>query len=300
MFGSINIDISVRSERLPKAGETLIGGRALLSPGGKGANQAHAAQRFGVPTRLLGMVGGDAFAEPALASLAAAGVDLGGVSVSPNEATGLALITIDETGDNTIVVAPGANLAARASQVPDAALRDSRVLLLQLEVPPAESLALARRARGMGCKVMLNASPWAAGLPLDASVVNLVIVNTLELEALGARSGIDGTAPADRARALARSLGLDVLVTLGADGAFLAHADGRDAAVPALAVSPVDTTGAGDTFAGVFAAAVASGRPAQQAMRFASVAAGLACLKPGAQVAQPDRAAIDERIANGS
>jgi len=297
VFGSINLDVSVRSKRLPLPGETVIGGAALLSPGGKGANQAHAAQRFGVPTRLYGMVGGDAFAAPALAGLVAAGVDLSGVGVSDTDATGLALITVGESGENAIVVAPGANLAARAAQVPDAALQGSRVLLLQLEVKPAESFAIARRAKRLGCKVILNAAPLTAGLQLDRSAVDLLLVNAIELEQLCAQCATCGIDPMDSARALARLLQLDVLVTLGAAGSFLAHADGRHAAARALAVSPVDTTGAGDTFAGVFAAAVASGHPAPEAMQLASVAAGLACLLPGAQVAQPDRAAIEARLA---
>jgi len=146
VFGSINLDVSVRAPQLPHAGETLLGGAALLSPGGKGANQAHAAQRFGVATRLFAMVGDDSFAAPALACLVAAGVDTGGVGVSSGDSTGLALITVSEAGENTIVVASGANLAARAAQVSDAVLKDSRVLLLQLELAPAESFALAERA----------------------------------------------------------------------------------------------------------------------------------------------------------
>ncbi len=296
VFGAINLDVSVRCQRLPQPGETVLGTGVLLSPGGKGANQAHAARRFGAPTRLFGMVGNDAFAEPALACLRGAGVDLGGVGVSPSGATGIAAISVSDSGDNTIVVAPGANLAARADQVSDAALRDTRVLLLQLEVPAAESLALARRARRLGCRVILNPSPWPAGAPPDTSAADLLIVNALELDQLGAHWRIHATAPLDRARLLAQSLQLDVLVTLGAEGSFLAHSDGREAAGRALAVQALDSTGAGDTFAGVFAAAIAGGESAQRAMDLASVAAGLACLQPGAQVAQPDRVAIEAHI----
>lgn len=295
VFGSINLDVSVGCARLPWPGETLMGTKALLSPGGKGANQAHAARRFGVPTRLFGKVGSDAFAAPALATLADAGVDLSGVAVSGNDATGLATITVSEAGENTIIVAPGANLAARASQVPDAALQASRVLLLQLEVPWPESLALARRARSAGCKVVLNASPLQQGAALELDSVDLLIVNSVELDQLCAQRGIDGS-PTQRARRLADSLHIDVLVTLGAEGSWLMQADGQQLHARALPVKPVDTTGAGDTYAGVLCAALASGEPPQQAMAFASVAASLACLRAGAQLAQPPRAELDAHL----
>ncbi|HMC16727.1 MAG TPA: PfkB family carbohydrate kinase [Albitalea sp.] len=203
VFGSINLDVSVRCAQLPAAGETVLGSAALLSPGGKGANQAHAAQRFGVPTRLFGAVGVDGFAMPALASLRDAGVGLGGVAELAHEATGLAMITVGEDGDNSIVVAPGANALARAAQVSDAVLRASRVLLLQLEVPAEESFALARRARAAGCRVVLNASPLAPSLEIDAASLDLVIVNMLELEQLCLQRGVSRSDAAQRALALA-------------------------------------------------------------------------------------------------
>lgn len=296
VFGSINLDVSVGCAHLPRPGETLMGTNALLSPGGKGANQANAARRFGVPTRLFGKVGADAFAAPALATLADNGADLSGVAVSGTDTTGLATITVSSTGENTIIVAPGANLAACASQVPDAALQASRVLLLQLEVPWPESLALARRARSAGCKVVLNASPLQHDTPLQFDVVDLLIVNNVELDQLCAQRGIDGS-PTQRARRLADALHIDVLVTLGGNGSWLMQADGQQVHARALPVQAVDTTGAGDTYAGVLCAALASGEPPQQAMAFASVAASLACRHAGAQVAQPSRAELDAHIA---
>jgi len=295
VFGSINLDVSVGCAHLPRPGETLLGTDALLSPGGKGANQAHAARRFGVPVRLFGTVGGDAFAGPALAKLADSGVDLSGVAVSGADATGLATITVNQAGENAIIVAPGANLASCASQVPNAVLRASGVLLLQLEVPWPESLALARRARSAGCKVVLNASPLQQHAALELDAVDLLIVNGVELGQLCAQHGIDGS-PMQRARRLADTQHIDVLVTLGADGSFLMQADGQHIHARALPVQAVDTTGAGDTYAGVLCAAMACGEPPQQAMAFASVAASLACLRAGAQVAQPTRAEIDARI----
>jgi ribokinase len=297
VFGSINLDVSVRSARLPQPGETLLGSNALLSPGGKGANQAHAARRFGVPTRLFGKVGHDAFAAAALTLLREAAVDVTGVDVSGDGPTGLAIITVGEAGENTIVVAPGANQAVRAAQVPDTALHDSRVLLLQLEVPWAESQALAWRARLAGCKVVLNASPLPPHemlQPLDA--IDLLIVNGIELEQLCARRGVAGDGPLPSARRLADALHLDVLVTLGAGGSFLVQADGRQAQANAMPVQAVDTTGAGDTYAGVLCGALACGEAPERAMALASTAAALACQRPGAQAAQPSRAEIDRHM----
>lgn len=297
IFGSINLDISVPTKRLPSAGETVMGGPALMSPGGKGANQAHAAKLFGVPTRLFGMVGKDAFAAPALEHLVAAGVDINGVEDSPMTATGVAVVTVCEGGDNAIVVSAGANSEAKATQVPDDALRATRVLLLQLEVPPKESLELARRARAFGCKVILNVSPLSPSVNLDTSDIDVVVVNKLELDNLCQRLAIFAIDPIGQAKHLANALRLDVLVTLGAEGAILIHSDGRQMVSRALSVEPVDTTGAGDTFAGVFAAAIACGEIPQQAMDMACTAAGLACMKSGAQIAQPSRDSIDSQLA---
>jgi ribokinase len=298
VFGSINLDISVRVARLPRVGETVIGGDALLSPGGKGANQAHAAQLFGAPTRLFGAVGQDAFAAQALAQLEASGVDLRGVVTLPRLPTGIALLTVDAAADNAIVVSPGANLGARAEQVGDAALQASRVLLMQLEVPLPECLRLAQRARQQGCQVVLNASPAPAALRLPPGSVDILIVNRIELQALcdGLPMQEKISEPVAQAALLARTLRLDVLVTLGAQGSAWVRQDGAVTAAQALAVQARDTAGAGDTYAGVFAAALALKMPPRQAMDAASVAAALACLHSGTQVAQPTRQAIEAAL----
>lgn len=297
VFGSINIDISVAAPRLPAPGETVLGGQSMLSPGGKGANQAHAAQRAGAQVALYGAVGGDAFAQPALQCLRASGADTGGVAVMDGQATGLALIVLDPQGENAIVVAPGANLAARAEQVPDQALRDSRVLLLQLETEAATTMALARRARRLGCTVILNASPLDQAGLLDPAALDILIVNHDELLQLARLAGLDGAAPELLARQFAAHHAVTVVVTLGAQGALLAQADGSLLSAPALPVEVVDTTGAGDTFAGVFAAAVAGGAAWQGALERAIAAAGLACTRRGAQVAQPLLAEIEQALA---
>jgi len=292
VFGSVNLDLSVRVEHAPAAGETVLGGALLMGGGGKGANQAHAARRHGAQVALFGAVGDDELAATALAGLVQAGVGLEGVRRAPGQATGSALITIDAYGENRIVVAPGANGAACADDVRDADLAQARVLLLQLEVPVEESLRLARRARALGCRVMLNAAPMPAGLRPDLAPVDVVIANRIELNGLADAFGVVPGAPATRALALARAAGCEVLLTLGAHGAMLAAPDGSVRTLNGHAVEVIDTTGAGDTFAGVFAAACAEGQPVMQALAAANAAAALCCGARGVQAAQPDRSAI--------
>lgn len=297
VFGSVNLDLSVLVGQAPGAGETVLGGALLSSGGGKGANQAHAARCYGAEVKLFAAVGEDALAGPALASLAEQGVGLDALRRVPGLATGTALITIDEHGENRIVVAPGANEAACANDVTDADLAGAAVVLLQLEVPLAESLQLARRARAHGCRVILNAAPMPRGVKLDLADIDVVIVNRIELHQLADAFGVPPGSPVTRSRALARVVDCDVLLTLGAHGATLAASNGSVHSLGGHAVSVLDSTGAGDTFAGVFAAACAEGQATQAALEAANAAAALCCGARGAQVAQPGRAAIDAFLA---
>jgi ribokinase len=288
VFGSINMDISVPVPRLPQPGETLLGGAAAYSPGGKGANQAHAAQRFGVPTVMVGAVGDDAFADTALDNLRLAGSDLRRVRHLAATATGLACINVTERGENAIVVAPGANAQVRAHWVSDDDLASCGSLLLQLEVPPEESVALARRARALGCRTLLNAAPWSP-VALPPGLFDWLIVNDGELRQACAQLQLlrENEGAADAACRLAAQLQCRVLLTLGAGGALIAGA---------LRVEVADTTGAGDTCAGVFAAALSLGFTEARALEHAVAAAGLACTRRGAQAAQPTRRAIEDAL----
>lgn len=292
VFGSINLDVSLRVPRLPAAGETLAGEGLLLTPGGKGANQAHAARRFGAAVRLVGAVGGDALAEPALALLRAAGVDLQGVQRLPGQATGVATVHVDRDGENAIVVAAGANAALGADAVSDEQLRDSAVLLLQGEVPLAESLALARRARVLGVPVILNAAPVGDASALHQGDLDFLIVNRGELQALAGQRGLPRASDDATAMALVQALVASVVVTRGAEGSTLYQAGAAPRHQSAYTVPVRDTTGAGDTWCGVLAAVLAEGRPLIDALRCASAAAALACTAPGAQAAQPGREAV--------
>ncbi|HEX6362868.1 MAG TPA: PfkB family carbohydrate kinase, partial [Albitalea sp.] len=226
VFGSINLDVAIPVPRLPALGETLIGGAAMLAPGGKGANQAHAARRFGADVALVGAVGDDALGPAALRQLAAAGVRLDGVRVLRDALTGVATIAVTAAGDNAIVVASGANDRVRADWVDDARLQAARLVLLQMEVPVDETLALARRARQLGRTVVLNLAPARALDALAFADVDWLVVNETELAALCAAQRVPAAPPREQAALVASRAGVRVVVTLGAAGACLAEPGG--------------------------------------------------------------------------
>jgi ribokinase len=295
VFGSINLDLSFHCPSLPLAGETMLCDSLRVSPGGKGANQAHAAQRYGVPTQLVGAVGDDAFAEPALQCLRDSGVDLGALQRLPG-ATGLASVGVDAQGENQILVAPGVNLALRHATVTDAMLRRCGALLVQMETDAAQNLALLERARQLGVCSLLNNAPAQDLSPRLLQALDVLIVNAHELQRSAQSCAISqGDAP-DWLAELADRHALTVLLTLGAQGVAARYA-GRTLHWPAHSVPVRDTTGAGDTFAGVFAAARCEGRELCDAVSRAVVAAGLACTRQGAQHAQPDRQEVEQQLA---
>ena len=286
VFGSINIDIAVNLVRLPERGETVLGHGCIISPGGKGANQAHAARRAGAAVAMVGKVGADAFASAALARLRAGGVDLARVEEC-GEPTGCATIWVEEgTGASTIAVASGANTRVTHSQVPDERLDGEPVLLLQHEVPLEENRRLVERAARRGCRILLNAAP-AFPVPDDVlAALAVLIVNEIEIVQVAAHAGAGDEPPSRLPEWLARRFGLTVAATYG-DRGSLCHT-GREAIhTPAPAIRPVDTTGAGDTFSGVLAATLAAGHELREAARYATAAGSLACTLPGAQSAQP-------------
>jgi ribokinase len=274
VFGSINVDVIVPVPHLPGAGETVLGGDYALLPGGKGANQALAARRAGAEVMLSGAVGGDGFAAVALDLLRRDGVDLGLVR-EVDRPTGCAAIMVGAGGENLIAVASGANAAVSAGQVPEGLLGPSATLVCQMEVPAAETVALIRRAHAAGARTVLNLAP---ALPLDPAVfeaLDWLVANEGEAATLGPARPRQG-----------------LVVTRGERGAVAALAGGGEIAVPALPVTPVDTTGAGDTFVGAFAAGLDRGAEVAAALRFAGAAASLSCLGRGAQPPMPDREAI--------
>jgi ribokinase len=281
VFGSINVDVLVPVPALPRPGETVLGGDYALAPGGKGANQAVAARRAGAAVA----VGEDAFAALTLETLRGDGVELAPVRRVARP-TGCAAIMIGGDGENLIAVAPGANLEVRAAAVPQAMLGSATTLVCQMEAPPAETWALLRRARAAGARTILNLAPAAPLDPAAWADLDVLVANRGEAAALGGE-------PA----ALAPRLRQALIVTHGAAGSTAWLADGGRIDTPALAIQPVDTTGAGDTFVGVLAAALDGGGPLCSALRRASAAASLACLARGAQTAMPRADQIDAALA---
>lgn len=275
--GSANLDFVTRLPHLPAPGETVLGQTYRTAPGGKGANQAVACARAGAQTAFLGALGRDPFAEPLLASLQESGVQ--DRTIRLDAPTGAAFITVSEDGENSIAVAAGANALLAAEHLPDL----SRVtqLLLQLEVPLSTVQAFAQAAQAADVPVMLNAAP---AQPLPATLlrhVDLLLVNEGELEML---VGV-GEPEEQLRRAQATGPGT-VVVTLGEQGCLAL--DGTELIrLSAHRVEVKDTTAAGDTFAGVLAAALAAGQPLRRALEQATVASALACTREGAQPSIP-------------
>jgi ribokinase len=295
----LNLDLLVPVARLPARGETILAsGPTAKLPGGKGANQAVAAARQGALTAMVGAVGADDDGATLLEATGGAGVDLTHVARLADTPTGLAVITVDAAGDNTIVVAANANgaLTPAAVERASATIATARVVLVQLEVPldaVAAALALARRH---GVVTVLNPAP-AAALPDEVlAASDYVVPNETEAAALTgiATDSDDGATEAAR-RLLARGAG-SVVVTLGARGALTVDlAETRR--IAAFAVTAVDATAAGDAFCGTFAAALACGAAPADALRRASAAGALACTVRGALPSLPDAAAVDALLA---
>lgn len=297
VFGSLNMDLILEVPSLPRPGETVLTPGYVSKPGGKGLNQAVAAARAGAKVALHGAVGDDGFGRSLRGVIAAEGIDGSGVATDARP-TGFAMICVDPTGENFIAVASGANGAPTAAMVPDAALGPGTTLVVQLEVPVEETAALLRRAKARGVRSVLSLAPYAPvprEMIADASVV---LLNELELADLTAGEGLR-TDAADRwALGLAAETGTDVVVTLGGAGAIAATAAGDLWSVDALPIDPLDTTGAGDCFAGNLAAALDAGLDLPTALHRAAVAAGIACLALGAQEGLPTAAAVDARLAD--
>lgn len=298
VVGSVNMDLVVSVPRHPAPGETLIGSDYVTHPGGKGANQAVAAARLGGHVRFVGRVGSDTFGDELRSTLQADGVDVTHLGVSSGS-SGVAFIQVDERGQNSIVVSPGANYAVATADLADAAFQGSGALVLQLEVRLDVVLAAARKARLSGMPVILNLAPAERLSKVQLQDVTHLLVNEYEAGLLLGTPSFSVTADAEGAAKRLLDLSPNVVITLGDKGAAWACRDADDqvwsGSEAAFSVKAVDTTAAGDSFTGAFALAVArkGGKEADpvtrisEAVRFASAAGALATTKHGAQPSLP-------------
>lgn len=290
VLGSANLDLVLRVAAIPAPGETVLATGQDRFPGGKGLNQAVAAARSGARTAMIAGLGHDAAGDELLQAMHDDGIDTSAVR-RVDEPSGTALIVVQDTGENSIVVAAGANSALTAlSAEAQQAVTSASVLVAQLEVPLAVVAQAAAAARAAGTTVVLNAAP---AQPLDDALLDLVDVLVVNEHEASSLTGVED--PVRSAVALTERVG-EVVVTLGADGAAHVDSDRNVTRAPGVAASVVDTTGAGDTFVGVLAASLAAGSTVAAAVRRAVTAGAVSVETVGAVPSIPTREAVDERL----
>jgi ribokinase len=291
VVGSINIDLVVKVERLPLPGETILGAEFRTHPGGKGANQAGAVARLGYPVFMVGRVGSDTFGEDLLAFLDGAGVNTSCVRRSEGS-TGTAAISVTPDGENSIIVAPGANGLVNAADIDDHLdlIRSASVVLAQLEIPPGTVEHLAEVCAREHVPLLLDPAPAQALSPELLRRVSWITPNEVEARQLGgpAEGGSRDTAE----QLMALGVG-NVVLKMGEQGVYLATSDGVRRAVPAFPVRAVDTTGAGDAFNGAFAVGLSRGMAAVEAAEFAAAVAAISVTRAGALPSMPSQPEVD-------
>jgi ribokinase len=303
VIGAVNVDLVVAADRLPGPGETVVGPTVERHGGGKGANAAVAAARAGADVRCCGAVGADDAGAGAIAELRAEGIDVQDVAVLEGVATGMALIVVAPDGENQIAVALGANAKVTPQAVEAAVARAAgwaHCVLVSTEIPPDSIGAAVRAAAAHHIRCVLNPAPVCRGLEELLSFAPIVTPNESELadlvELLGERQE-PGTSPAEMALSIATRTKAPVVVTLGRAGVLVVGADRDQTAFPAPEVEVRDTTGAGDTFNGVFAAALAGGQSILPAARRGVIAASIAVGYDGARDGMPTAKTIDQVLA---
>ena len=301
VLGSVNVDLVAHGKRLPAAGETVIGAEFFQAAGGKGANQAVTAARLSRDeVALIAAVGDDAFGTQSLSGFQQENLLMDYVKVVHGAATGVALIMVDQQGENCISVASGANgclLPDDVAAIPDEVFQSARVFLTCLESPWATAEAALRRARAANLTTILNPAPASRELAKHPLLrcVDVLTPNQGEAEMLTGRR-IDGEHDLEAAGAALRATGIGhVVFTLGSRGA--AVYDGTLTCLPASATDVVDTTAAGDAFNGALAVGLADGKGMEEAVRYAIVTAGLSVAKAGAQPSLPSRSEVEARFA---
>jgi len=296
VVGSLNADLVVQVPRFPQPGETISGSDLQIIPGGKGANQAVAAARQGTSVSMLGRVGNDSFGPELIHNLKQNNVETSHVQINPGSATGTAIIAVDATGQNNIVLSPGGNGQVRPTDVANVSFSDYKLLLLQLEIPLEAVTSAAQRARESGLRVLLNPAP-ARSLPEELiSLSDFILPNESELSLLTNQSVHDISSAEKAAKALLAGGAQNVIVTLGANGALIVNKDIKKH-IPSFDVQVVDTTAAGDAFIGGFASALLSNKSLEEAVRYGCACGALATTKFGAQPSLPTREEVDRFIA---
>lgn len=293
IVGSSNTDMVIKTHNFPAPGETILGGRFLMNAGGKGANQAVAAARLGGMVTFVGKIGDDIFGKQAVQQLEDEGINVDFVAVDPENPSGVALITVDKRGENSIVVAPGSNgtLSSADFDKAIAELDDSEFVLMQLEIPIPTVEHIARMAAKKQKKVVLNPAP--AAVLTDELLQNLYIITPNETEA-ELLTGIKVTEEqsALKAAMILNEKGVElVIITMGSAGAFLLS-NGKSEIISAPKVEAVDTTAAGDTFNGALVVALSEGKTIQESIAFANKAAAISVTRIGAQSSVPFRKEI--------
>ncbi|MEO1431034.1 MAG: ribokinase [Cyanobacteria bacterium J06633_8] len=296
VFGSINIDLVATAARLPTAGETLLGHDFFQAPGGKGANQAVAIAKLGIATEIIGRVGKKNFSEELINYLQTAGVKTDNVFVDETVSSGVAIINVDDAGENQIVVIPGANGRVNLEDVERLSqlLPEKKALLLQLEIPVSSVIAAAKEAQKAGVKVILDPAPAQKELPEELyPLVDILTPNEVEAAQL-VGFPVNGEDSAKKAAEVLLQKGVKcAVVKLGAKGVYCSTANDCFF-TPAFSVKTVDTTAAGDAFNGGLAAAISEGLSLREAIVWGSAAGALAATKSGAQPSLPDRNTFDK------
>jgi ribokinase len=307
VIGSVNMDLVSRTPRIPKAGETILGkGKWMMIPGGKGANQAVAAARLGGKVRMIARIGEDDFGARLMNGLIENGVDCTHVQRTPGTSSGCATILVDDVGENSIVVAPGANAKLTPKDIDDAedVIATASVVVLQLEIP----LKTVRRAINIAWRhevfTILDPAPAIRDLPRGLFAVDLLTPNQSEAELLTgeARAGTKRKHARDTKAVAAELLARgarSVVLKLGAEGSLVVTRKGEIISAPAFKARVVDTTAAGDAFTGALAVARAEGMSLAQSVRFANAAGAICCTTFGAQPSLPTRDAVNRLLARG-
>ncbi len=289
VIGSLNLDIVAQVDHTPEAGETILSGKMEMNPGGKGANQACALGKLGADIKMLGVVGEDVYADMELQSLLKANVDVSRIIRRKDTDTGIALIAVDRKGDNSIIVIPGANATLTTEDIEQNLdlIKESDIVILQLEIPLDTVIYAAKKAKEYGNIVILDPAPVPKVFPEELyRYVDLIKPNETELEMLTSIENV--TKYLEEATSFLREKGVkDVLVTLGENGVYVNGSECGKIKIPARKVCAIDTTAAGDSFTAALAVKLAEGTDMIEAVRFANNVSAMVVTRKGAQSSIP-------------